>query len=90
MLFFQEKVAQAWAFSGKILENKCSFFKSLSGGLLAFLKKKYYLPKVMQTGFKPVQQWQISNNIVVRKQNTRSHQHWLLSLQKKRVTENYH
>lgn len=33
-VFIQEDMAQAWAFSGKILENKL-FLKGLSGGVLA-------------------------------------------------------
>lgn len=42
-VFIQENIAQAWASSEKILESKCSSFKSLSGSMLAFFKKKNML-----------------------------------------------
>lgn len=73
-------------FLGKFLKISALPLKACLG--CVSFKKKYDLPTVMQTRFKPVQEWQISNNTVVRKQNTRSHKHWLLLSQKKRVTEN--
>lgn len=76
-VFIQEN--KLGLFLGKFLKTSALSFKGLSGVRLLFLRKNMICKNVMQTRFKPVQQWQISNKTqglsVVKKQNTRSHKH---------------
>lgn len=90
--FFQEKVAQAWDFSGKNLE-KMLFLQGLFGGFVCFLREKNIIClKLCKPGLNQSSSGKSAttlDNTVVRKE-TGSCQHWLLLFQKKSVTENYH